>query len=82
MAMVVMDKEGYTYKALALLAEYNNYIMTKYPTTKLKNKLAQTLRDITNQVGLSDHSYKKVYPTSAVPQNLMAFPKYTRLAPP
>ena len=62
-AMVVMDREDYTDKALSLLAGSNTYnIVTKDPTTKLKNKLAKTLRDIKNQGWLSDHSYRKVYP--------------------
>ena len=83
MVMVAMDKEDYTDKALSLLADSNTCnIITKDPTTKLKNKLAQTLRDIKNQGGLSEHSYRKVYSTSAAPLNIMAFPKYTKLAPP
>ena len=35
-----------------------------------KNKLAQTLRDIKQIGGLSDHSYRKVYPTSVMVQNV------------
>ena len=62
-----MDREDYTDKALSLLADTNTYkTISKDPTTKLKNKLSQTLRDIKNQGGLSDHSYRKVYLTSAV----------------
>ena len=68
-AMVVMDKEDYRDKALSLLADYN--VITKDPTTKLKNKLAQLLRDIRNQGGLSGCSYRKVYPTSAVPPKIV-----------
>ena len=40
------------------------------PTNKLKNKLAQTLRDIKIQGGLNDHIYRKLYPTSMVALNL------------
>ena len=72
MAMVVMDKEDYTDKALSLLANSNTYnVFTKDPTTKLKNKLVPTLRDIQNQGGLSDCSYRKVDPTSAIPSKIL-----------
>ena len=55
-AMVVMGREDYK-QGLPLLADTNNYkIITKDPTSKLKNKPAQTLRDIKKQRGLSDHS--------------------------
>ena len=52
------------------------------PTNKLKNKLAQTLRDIKIQGGLNDHIYRKLYPTSMVAPKFMACPKYTKLQPP
>ena len=46
-AMVVMDKEDYTDKALSLLSDTSTYRnINKDPTTKLKKKLTQTLRDI------------------------------------
>ena len=53
-SMVVMDKEDYTDKALSSLADTDTYsIIKKDPTTKLKNKLVQTLRDIKKQEELS-----------------------------
>ena len=65
------------------------YWQTLIPTTSSprsqppnSKKLSQTLKDIKNQVGLSDHSYKKMYPNNAIAQNLMALPKYTKLVPP
>ena len=70
-AMVVMDKQDYTDKALLLLTDTNTYrTINKKPTTKLKNQLINTLKDIKQTGGLSDSSYKKVYPTSAVPPSL------------
>ena len=66
-AMVDIDREDYTDKAQSLLADSNTYkTITKEPTNKLKNELSQTLRDIKNQGGISDHSYRKVYPISEV----------------
>ena len=65
-AMAVMDREDYTNKAHQLLSDTNMYKpIPKDPTSKPKNKLAQTLRDIKNQGGLSDIRYKIVYPTCA-----------------
>ena len=46
-AMVVTDREDYTDKALSLLAGTNTYkTITNDPTTKLKNNLSISLRDI------------------------------------
>ena len=48
-AMVIMEKPDYTNKALALLEDTNTYrVLNKDPTTKSKNKLKQTLKDIKN----------------------------------
>ena len=75
-SMVVMDKEDYTDKALSLLADTSTYsIINKDPTTNLKNKLVETVRDIKKQGGLSDCSYRRVYPTSAVPLKFYSLPK-------
>ena len=72
-AMVVMDREDYTEKAISLLADTNTYkTITKDPTTKLKNKLSQTLRDFKNQGGLSDHNYRNMSLPVLLPQNFMA----------
>ena len=77
--MLVMDKQDYTDKALSSLADTSTYrIINKGPTTKL----IQTLKDIKRKRGFSDPSYRKVYPTSAVPQSFMASPKYIKWAPP
>ena len=81
--MVVIDKQDYTDKALSLLMDTNTHrIINKDPTTKLRKQLINTLKDIKQTGGLSDSSYRKVYPTSAVLPCFMAFPKFIRLAPP
>ena len=59
--MVVIDREDYTNKANQLIVDTNTYRpIPKDPTNKLKNKLAQTLRDIKTQGGLSDIRYKRL----------------------
>ena len=81
--MVSMDKQDYTDKALTLLTDTSTYnTIIKDPTTTLKNKLITTLKGIRQQGGLGDTTYRKVYPTSVSSLRFMAFPKYTKLAPP
>ena len=54
-AMVVMDKNDYTDKALTLLIDNRTYsTINKDPTSRLKNKLINTLRDVKQTGGLSD----------------------------
>ena len=56
----IMDIQDYTNKAQALLQDTNTYkVLNKDPTTRLKNKLIQTLKDIKQSGGLSDQKYKK-----------------------
>ena len=82
-AMVIMDQQVYTNKAQALLQDTNTYkVLTKYPTSQLKNKLITLLKDIKQTGGLTTQNYKQLYPTSAVPPNFMAFPKYIKQVPP
>ena len=82
-AMVIMDQEEYTNKALTLLQDTNTYkVLKKDPTSQLKNKLITILKDIKHTGGLSINKYKQLYPTSAVPPNFMAFPKSIKQALP
>ena len=82
-AMVVMDKEDYTDKVLSLLTDTRTYwIINKDPTTRLKNKFNNTLRDIKQTGGLSYSSYRKVYPTHAVPPKFYVFPKIHKVGTP
>ena len=82
-AMVMMDKQDYNKKANALQQDTNTYrVLNKDPTNSLKNKLISILKDIKQTGGLSNTKYKQLYPTSAVPPNSMAFPKFIKLAPP
>ena len=78
-AMVIMDQEDYTNKAQTLLQDTNTYKgLKKDPTSQLKNKLISLLKDIKQTGGLSTNKYKQLYPTGAVPQSVMAFPKYIK----
>ena len=80
--MVVMNRQDYIDKVQQLLTDHNTYRpVNKYPTNRLKNKLTQSLRDIKAQGGLSDHKYRRLYPTSAVPPKFYGPPKYIKLAP-
>ena len=82
-AMVIMDKADYTNIALTLLDDTNTYrVLNKDPTTKIKKKLIQTLKDIKQVGGLSNQKYRKLCPTNAVPPSFMSFPKYTKLVLP
>ena len=57
--MLVMDRDDYMDKTLALLADTTTYkTITKDPI----NKLTQMFRGIKNQGGLGDYNYRKVYP--------------------
>ena len=81
--MVIMDQQDYTNKAQALLQDTNTYkVLPKDPTPQLKNKLISLLKDIKQTGGLTTQKYKLLYPTSAVPPNFMAYPKYTKQVPP
>ena len=82
-AMVIMDQQDYTNKANTLLQDTNIYkVLNKDHTNSLKNKLITILKDIKQTGGLSNTKYKQLYPTSAVPPNSMAFPKFIKLAHP
>ena len=83
LAMVIMDKEDYTNKAQALLQDTDTYkVLKKDPTSQFINKLINLLKDIKQTGGLSINRYKQLYPTSAIPPNFMAFPKFIKLAQP
>ena len=82
-AMVIMDQEDYTNKAQALLRDTNTYkVLTKDPTSQLKNKLISLLKDIKQTGGLTTHKYKQLYPTSAVPPKFYGLPKIHKTGTP
>ena len=82
-AMVIMDQEDYTNKALTLLQDTNTYkVLPKDPTSQLKNKLISLHKDIKQTGGLSTNKYKQLYPTSAVPPKFYGLPKIHKTGTP
>ena len=82
-AIVIMDQENYTNKAQALLQDTNTYkVLTKDPTSQLKNTLISLLKDIKQTGGLTTHKYKPLYPTSAVPPKFYGLPKIHKTGTP
>ena len=77
-AMVIMDKQDYTTKAQALLQDTNTYkVLPKDPISYPKNKLITLLKNIKQTGGLSTQKYKQLYPTSAVPSQVLWSPQNT-----
>ena len=82
-AMVIMDQQDYNNKAQALLQDTNTYkVLSKDPTSHLKNKLINLLKDIKQSWGLSTQKYKQLYPTSAVPPKFYGLPKIHKTGTP
>ena len=82
-AMVIMDKEDYTNKAQTLLQGNNTYKVLKTdPTSQLKNKLINLLKDTKQTGGLSTNKYKQLYPTSVVPPKFYGLPKIHKVGTP
>ena len=75
--MVIMDRQDYISKANNLL-NLNTYRSIPWdPTNTIKNKLINILKRVKNQTGLSNQTYKAMYPIGCVPPSSMAFPRYT-----
>ena len=71
-AMVIMDQQDYNNKAQALLQDTNTYkVLSKDPTSQLKNKLITLLKDIKPTGGLSTQKYKQLYPTQCSPSQVL-----------
>ena len=57
-AMVVMDKQDYINKANQLLNQNTYKVISKDPTTTIKNKLINILKVIKTKTGLGSYSYR------------------------
>ena len=64
-SMVVMDREDYNTKSEELLHTSTYQILSTDPTNKHKNKLISLLKSIKAEGGISETTYKKLYPTGA-----------------
>ena len=73
--LVVLDKEEYIKKAEELLQEKTYKIIPTDPTNRQKNKLIQILKKIKEGGGMSETTYKKVYPTGAGIPKFYGLPK-------
>ena len=75
-ALVVMDRSGYTRKMYELLDDNNTYRPLKMdPTNKQKNRLITILSRIKTEARLAENSYKRMYPTGASSPRLYGLPK-------
>ena len=74
-SMVVLDSEDYTAKSETLLQQSNYKVLKTDPTNKYKNKLIALLKTIKAEGGMDDITYKRLYPTGAVPPKYYGLPK-------
>ena len=65
-ALVIMDKKDYIQKAEELLNTSTYKKITEDPANKHKNRLVNILKNIKSGGGLSEETYKKLYPAGAV----------------
>ena len=64
-ALVIIDKNDYIQKAEELLNTNTYKKLPEDPTNKQKNKLVNILKSIKSEGGLSEETYKKLYPTGS-----------------
>ena len=74
-SMVVMDREDYNSKSEELLHTPTYQIFKTDPTNKIKNKLISLLKTIKAEGGISETTYKKLYPTGATTPKYYGLPK-------
>ena len=75
MYLVVLDKDEYIRKAEELLKEKTYKIIPTDPTNRQKNRLIQILMKIKEEGGMSETTYKKVYPAGAGIPKFYGLPK-------
>ena len=74
-SMVVMDRDDYNSKAEDLLHQQIYRLIPSDPTNKLKNRLITLLKKIKTEGGLSEATYKRLYPTGAGSPKFYGLPK-------
>ena len=74
-AMVVMDKEDYIYKAEELLVQPAYRKLDRDPTNRIKAKLITKLKTIKKGIRLDEGTYKIMYATGCVPSKFYGLPK-------
>ena len=73
--MVIMDRQDYISKANILLNQNAYRSIPQDPTNTIKNKLINILKRVKSQTGLSNQTYKSVYPTGCIPPKFYGLPK-------
>ena len=74
-SLVVFDSEDYTAKSEKILHQPNYKILKSDLTNKYKNKLVGLLKTIKAEGGFDDTTYRRLYPTGAVPPKYYGLPK-------
>ena len=74
-SMVVMEKKDYIKKSEDLLNQSTYTTLTTDPTNKCKNKLINLLKTIKAEGSIDNNTYKRLYPTGAVPSKYYGLPK-------
>ena len=81
-AMVIMEQQDYIKKVQSLLQDTNTYkVLNKDPTSIIKTKLIQTLKDIKQSGGLSDSKDRKLC-HKCCPPRLYGLPKIHQVGTP
>ena len=74
-AMVIMDRQDYVSKANTLLYQNTYRYIPWDPTNTIKNKLINILKRVKSQTGLSNQTYKAMYPQAVSPPKFYGLPK-------
>ena len=73
--MVIMDRQDYISKANNLLSQNTYRSIPWDPTNAIKNKIINILKRVKSQTGLSNQTYKAMYPTGYIPPKFYSLPK-------
>ena len=74
-SLVIMDRTEYNKKAEELLNTGTYKKISDDPTKNHKNKLISILKNIKAEGGISEETYRRLYPTAAVPSKFCGLPK-------
>ena len=74
-SLVIMDRVEYNKKAEEFLNTRTYKKIPEDPTKKKKNKLISILKNIKAEGGLNEETYRRLYPTAAVPSKFYGLPK-------
>ena len=79
--MVGMEKKEYIKKSEDLLNQSTYTALTTDPANKCKKKLINLLKTIKAEGGIDNNTYKRLYPTGAVPPKYYGLPKIHHSGP-